>query len=104
MRAGVLDEPDRARGDAEGDEVLAEEADAEGRAVRSGSSLDSTAGIQYSRMRAPMGVPGPIRQSSSLSSRLSMGASSVAGSSRVPFGIYTMPPTSHTDHTRGRTR
>ena len=33
VRAGVLDEPDRARGDAEGDEVLAEEADPDGRAA-----------------------------------------------------------------------
>src|SRR2546425_168715 len=38
----------------------------------SGSSLESAAGIQYSRISAPIGVPGPTRQRSSLSSRLSM--------------------------------
>ena len=37
-----------------------------------GSSDDSTAGIQYSRMSAPIGVPGPTRVMSSFSSRLSM--------------------------------
>src|SRR2546428_5469856 len=35
---------------------------------RSGSSLDMRAGIQYCRSMAPTGVPGPTRQSSSLSS------------------------------------
>src|ERR1051325_4810344 len=38
----------------------------------SGSSLESAAGIQYWRISAPIGVPGPTRQRSSLSSRLSM--------------------------------
>src|SRR5262245_42259825 len=38
----------------------------------SGSSLASAAGIQYWRTSLSMGVPGATRQSSSLSSRLSM--------------------------------
>src|SRR5262245_42451942 len=38
----------------------------------SGSSLESAAGTQYWRSRLPIGVPVPTRQSSSLSSRLSM--------------------------------
>src|SRR6267142_2792860 len=38
----------------------------------SGSSLESAAGTQYWRSTLPMAVPGPTRQSSSLSSRLSM--------------------------------
>src|SRR5215204_4182606 len=37
------------------------------------SSEDKTAGTQYSRIRLPIGVPGPTRQSSSFSSRVSMG-------------------------------
>src|SRR3989442_1867875 len=37
-----------------------------------GSSLEVKTGIQYCRMRSPVGVPGPTRQSSSLSSLESM--------------------------------
>ena len=40
---------------------------------RSGSSLVMSAGIQYWRNRAPVGVPGPTLQSSSLSSLESIG-------------------------------
>src|SRR5262245_46231608 len=38
----------------------------------SGSSAETSAGIQYSRSSAPIGLPGPTRQSSSLSSPESM--------------------------------
>ena len=41
-----------------------------------GSSSDRIAGIQYWRMRLPIGVPGPTRHRSSLSSLLSMSSSS----------------------------
>src|SRR5947209_12667446 len=40
------------------------------------SSLESTTGIQYCLKSAPIGVPGPVRVSSSLSSRLSIGSPS----------------------------
>ncbi len=42
------------------------------------SSLDSTTGIQYWRIRSPIAVPGPVRVRSSLSSRLSIGEPSCA--------------------------
>jgi hypothetical protein len=38
----------------------------------SGSSSDLTAGIQYWRIKSPIGVPGPIRVRYSLSCRLSI--------------------------------
>ena len=58
---------------AEGDEVLTQQPDAHRRAVgladlaRAGS-----AGIQYRRIALPIGVPGPVRVISSLSSFESM--------------------------------
>src|SRR3989442_15156233 len=39
------------------------------------TSLDSTTGIQYCLTSAPIGVPGPVRVKSSLSSLLSIGSS-----------------------------
>src|SRR2546422_11119997 len=39
------------------------------------TSLDSTTGIQYCLTSAPIGVPGPVRVKSSLSSLLSMSSS-----------------------------
>ena len=43
-----------------------------GRPSASGSSSESRAGTQYSRMNLPIGVPGPTRVSSSFSSLFSM--------------------------------
>ena len=51
----------------EGDEVLAQEAEAQRRAVRLRQLPESSAGIQYWRIRLPIGVPGPTRHISSLS-------------------------------------
>ena len=52
---------------AEGDEVLAQQPDAHRRAVRRRQLVEQQAGIQYWRIRSPIGVPGPTRVSSSLS-------------------------------------
>src|SRR5215472_3011421 len=49
----------------------------------SGSSAEINAGIQYSRIRFPIGVPRPTRQSSSLSSLESMCASSPSSCAAV---------------------
>src|SRR5918992_3852548 len=50
-----------------------------------GSSEDMRAGIQYWRMRSPMGVPGPTRVSSAFSSALSIAASPIHHSSPLLF-------------------
>src|SRR5438093_9737153 len=54
----------------------------------SGSSLESAAGTQYWRMRAPIGVPGPTRQRSSLSSRLSMAGLLLARERRHALPVH----------------
>src|SRR5262250_693894 len=70
----------------------------------SGSSAEINAGIQYSRIRFPIGVPRPTRQSSSLSSLESMCASSpsscaavqppedLPGQVDLPGGVERHPP------------
>ena len=71
MRAGVLDETDCARRRAVADQVLAQQANAHRRQSGAGSSSERIAGIQYWRMRSPIGVPGPTLQRYSLSVWLS---------------------------------
>ena len=74
MRAVVgCIKPDLAVGVAESDQLLAQQQHSHRIAVRLRAARDdSMAGIQYWRMNLPIGVPGPVRQISSFSSRLSM--------------------------------
>ena len=50
----------------------------------SGNSSASSAGIQKRRKSSPMGVPGPVRVSSSLSSRVSMASSRLLKTQCLP--------------------
>ena len=72
VRAGVLHEPNVAGSRPEADEVFAQQAHAQRRAVRRRQLVRPYRGIQYSRIRSPISVPGPTRLSSSLSWLLSM--------------------------------
>ena len=61
-----------------------------------GSSLVSRAGIQYCRMRSPIGVPDPTRQSSSLSSLVSIAdppcPPPVSAAPAAETGLRVAPP------------
>ena len=72
MRAELLDQADAALGVAERHQVLAEQADAHRRAVRFGDLARQQRRDPVPRIALPIGVPGPTRVTSSLSSRDSM--------------------------------
>ena len=87
MGTNLVDDADAAFRIAKRDQILAQQPQPQLDAIGSRKLVGNQRGSQYRRMRSPIGVPGPVRVRSSLSSSLIMARSTASTVEGKPHGM-----------------